>query len=105
MALGFAQPHIPKALALAMAGFPLTRRSSDEISEFSEGGTSFADLVFGCLEEDQTDQNSSENSFTSNGYNDADEDEDEDHENPFNVEENRAFWEEQDRHLQVNFHI
>jgi len=57
-------------------------------------------LVFGYLEEDQTDQNSSENSFSSNGYNDADEDEDEDHENPFNVEENRAFWEEQDRHLQ-----
>lgn len=88
-----------------MAGFPLTRRSSDEISEFSEGGTSFSDLVFGFLEEDQTVQTSSENSFSSNGYNDADEDEDEDHENPFNVEENKAFWEEQDRHLQVNFHI
>lgn len=89
-------------MALAMAGIPLTRRSSDEISDFSDGGTSFADLVFGYLEEDQT---SSENSFSSNGYNDADEDEDEDHENPFNVEENKAFWEEQDRILQVNFHI
>lgn len=80
-----------------MAAIRLTRRSSDEISDFSEGGTSFADLVFGYLEEDQT---SSENSFSSNGYNDADEDEDEDHENPFNVEENKAFWEEQDRILQ-----
>jgi hypothetical protein len=97
--LRFAQPHIP--VALAMAAIRLTRRSSD-ISDFSEGGTSFADLVFGYLEEDQT---SSENSFSSNGYNDADEDEDEDHENPFNVEENKAFWEEQDRILQVNFHI
>lgn len=86
-------------MAASTFGIPVTRRSSDVASEFSDGGAGFEeDLVFGFFEEDQTSsENSSENSFGSNDLNDVEEDEDE---KPCNVEENRAFWEEQERILQ-----
>lgn len=88
-------------MALAMAGIPATRRISDEIVEFSDGAASLADLVFGFFEEGQdSSESSSENSFRSDDYNNDDGDEDE---NPCNVEENKAFWKEQEQLLKVNF--
>lgn len=58
---------------------------------------SFADTVFGFWEDVQ---NSPENS--SNSSNDDDDDE----EDFFTTKEkNKAFWEEQNQHLQVQFHI
>ncbi|XP_041006173.1 uncharacterized protein LOC121250969 [Juglans microcarpa x Juglans regia] len=85
-------------MAFKMAGILGANQRSDEIVEFSDQVTSFTDLVFGFFEEGQ---NSSDNSFNSDHYNNDEEDEDDDEdENHCNVEENQAFWKEQEQVLQ-----
>ncbi|BFG25189.1 hypothetical protein CerSpe_114630 [Prunus speciosa] len=76
-------------MAGAMARIPVTRRSSDDILEFPGSAASLADMVLGFIEQVEV---SPEN--TTSGS-------DEDEENSFSVEENKAFWEEQDQLLQA----
>ncbi|KAJ7981476.1 Protein of unknown function (DUF506) [Quillaja saponaria] len=72
---------------------PETRRSSHENVEYQHGLMSFADPVFGFLEDVES---SSENSNTSDDYQDFVEDEN------CNIQDNKIFWEEQDQLLQEN---
>ena len=78
-------------MAGAMVRIPVIRRSSDDIFEFPGTTASLADMVLGFIEEVEV---SPEN--TTSGS-------DEDDENSCSVEENKAFWEEQDQLLQVLF--
>lgn len=80
-------------MAFEMARMWPTRWSSDEFVQSSDEEASFADMVFGFMEG----QNLSGNSSNSDNY------DDEDDENSYNVEENKAFWKEQEQTLQVNF--
>jgi len=66
-------------------------RSSDEVS--------FADTVFGFWEEFQ---DSSENSSNSGNDEEID-DEEEDDDSICTIEKNKAFWEEQDQLLKVDY--
>ncbi|KAM3697437.1 hypothetical protein ACB098_06G112500 [Castanea mollissima] len=68
-----------------------TRWSSDEFVQSSDEEASFADMVFGFMEEGQ---NLSGNTSNSDNY------DEEDDENSYNVEENKAFWKEQEQTLQ-----
>ncbi|KAB2604406.1 hypothetical protein D8674_039598 [Pyrus ussuriensis x Pyrus communis] len=76
-------------MAGAMVRIPVIRRSSDDIFEFPGTTVSLADMVLGFIEEVEV---SPEN--TTSGS-------DEDDENSCSVEENKAFWEEQDQLLQA----
>ena len=78
-------------MAGAMARIPVMRRNSDDILEFSGISVSLTDMVLGFIEQVEV----SPENVTSGS--------DEDEENSFSVEENKAFWEEQDQLLQVNF--
>lgn len=72
-----------------MAKNPVSQPNSEEISRFLEGTANFSDIIFGFTEE------SSES--TGGNLCDYEEDDNED------VEERKAFWEAQEKLLQVNF--
>ncbi|KAI9177129.1 hypothetical protein LWI28_011446 [Acer negundo] len=75
-----------------MAKNPVSRENSDDIARFLEGTASFADVVFGFTgDTDESEENL-------RNYEDGDEDGDE---NSCNVEENKAFWENQEQLLQA----
>ncbi|KAK0590475.1 hypothetical protein LWI29_027643 [Acer saccharum] len=71
-----------------MAKNPVSRENSDDIARFLEGTASFADVVFGFTDD------SDESEENLRNYEDGDE-------NSCNVEENKAFWENQEQLLQA----
>ncbi|KAL5797561.1 hypothetical protein ACOSQ2_002381 [Xanthoceras sorbifolium] len=74
----------------------MTRENSDDIARFLEGTASFADVVFGFTgDSDESEENLR---HYANGDGDGDGDEDQ---SPCNVEENKAFWENQEQLLQA----
>ncbi|EEF44422.1 conserved hypothetical protein [Ricinus communis] len=79
-----------------MAGKQLSRWDSDQFFGFSDQAGSFADIVFGFLEEQEE---SPKSSCDSNDYLEDDEDD-----SSSSVEENRKFWETQEELLQATLY-
>ncbi|KAB2612526.1 hypothetical protein D8674_034842 [Pyrus ussuriensis x Pyrus communis] len=77
-------------MAAAMVKIPVILRSSDDMFEFPGTGVSLGDMVLDFIEEVEV---SPEFNTTSGS--------DEDDENSCSVEENKAFWEEQDQLLRA----
>lgn len=73
---------------------PVTRQNSDEIDKFLEGAASFADMMFGFLDE-------SDDSDQGNLRDYGDENANDDEVLPRQIEKNRVFWEAQQQLLQV----
>lgn len=73
----------------------MMRQNSDEIEKFLDGAASFADMMFGFIDE----SNDSEENVRDFVVDDEDANNDED---PSEIEQRKIFWEAQEKLLQVN---
>ncbi|TYH39261.1 hypothetical protein ES332_D12G168100v1 [Gossypium tomentosum] len=76
---------------------PVTRQNSDEIDKFLDGAASFADMMFGFIDE----SNDSEENLRDFVVDDEDANNDED---PSEIEQRKIFWEAQEKLLQATLY-
>lgn len=76
---------------------PVTRQNSDEIDKFLDGAASFADMMFGFIDE----SNDSEENLRDFVVDDEDANNDED---PSEIEQWKIFWEAQEKLLQATLY-
>lgn len=89
--------HLTKTtVVVAMKNFQMSRQNSDEIDRFLNGAATFADMLWGFLDESSESSQGNLQDFVDEDCDDDDEDL-----SPRHVEENRIFWETQEQLLQV----
>ncbi|GKU96450.1 hypothetical protein SLEP1_g9683 [Rubroshorea leprosula] len=79
-----------------MENFQMSRQTSDEIDRFLNGAATFADMLWGFLDESSEPSQRNLQDFV-----DKDGDHDDEDLSPRHVEENRIFWETQEQLLQA----
>ncbi|GLT49870.1 hypothetical protein SLA2020_233970 [Shorea laevis] len=79
-----------------MERIPVSKQNSDEIDQFLDGAADFFDMLWGFL--DESCESSQENLGE---FSNGDNDEDNENLSPREIEENKIFWESQEKILQA----